>query len=82
AAENGLITQARAAMGAYTESELMIRAGLYSPGADPKLDEAVRLWPQLDEFVARRTRACGESFALLEESLRLPGPAKSAIRKG
>ncbi|MDO5631797.1 MAG: FliI/YscN family ATPase [Paracoccus sp. (in: a-proteobacteria)] len=82
APENGLITHARAAMGAYTESELMIRAGLYSPGADPKLDEAVKLWPRLDEFVSRRARNCGDSFALLGEALRLPGPGHSTLRKG
>ena len=36
-----------AAMGLYAESELMIKAGLYAPGTDPRLDEAVRLWPAL-----------------------------------
>ena len=72
AAENALITKARAAMGAYSESELMIRAGLYAPGSDPKLDEAVKLWPQLDEFVTRRAISCRDSFALLTEALRVP----------
>lgn len=83
AAENILIAKARSAMGAYAESELMIRAGLYAPGADPRLDEAVKLWPRLDEFVARRTRDCADSFAQLAEALRLPiasGGARSAGR--
>ena len=80
--ENGLIAHARAAMGAYAESELMIRAGLYAAGADPKLDEAVRLWPQLDEFITRHTRNCAESFALLADSLHVPGAGNTTFRRG
>ena len=72
AVENVAIARARAALGAYAESELMIRAGLYAPGSDPKLDEAVRLFPQLDEFVTRRCPGIPESFAALEAALRLP----------
>ncbi|MCQ0969108.1 FliI/YscN family ATPase (plasmid) [Paracoccus sp. TK19116] len=69
-AENALIGRARAAMGAYAESELMIRAGLYAPGADQALDEAVRLWPHLDTFVSRRTSDASASFAALGDALR------------
>lgn len=72
AVQNAAIARARAALGAYAESELMIRAGLYAPGSDPKLDEAVRLFPQLDEFVTRRCPGIAESFAALEAALRLP----------
>ncbi|WP_410218792.1 FliI/YscN family ATPase [Paracoccus sp. (in: a-proteobacteria)] len=73
AVQNAMIGRARAALGAYAESELMIRAGLYAPGSDPKLDEAVRLFPQLDEFVTRRCPAVADSFAALEAALRVPG---------
>lgn len=77
AVENATITRARAALGAYAESELMIRAGLYAPGADPKLDEAVRLHPQLEEFVTRRCPTPADSFAALEAALRVPGRARA-----
>ena len=30
----------------------MIRAGLYAPGSDAVLDEAIRVWPALDSFLA------------------------------
>ncbi|HRO14831.1 MAG TPA: FliI/YscN family ATPase [Paracoccus sp. (in: a-proteobacteria)] len=73
AAENALIARARAALGAYAESELMIRAGLYSPGSDPKLDEAVKLYPALDAFVARNAEGSAQSFRLLTEALSLRG---------
>ncbi|WP_411837788.1 FliI/YscN family ATPase [Paracoccus sp. ME4] len=77
AVENAAIARARAALGAYAESELMIRAGLYAPGSDPKLDEAVRLFPQLDEFVTRRCPGVPESFAALEAALRVPLRARA-----
>ncbi|WP_042250825.1 FliI/YscN family ATPase [Paracoccus sp. PAMC 22219] len=75
--ENAAIGRARAALGAYAESELMIRAGLYAPGSDAKLDEAVRLYPQLDEFVTRRCPDIPGSFAALDAALRLPMRARA-----
>lgn len=77
AVENAAISHARAALGAYAESELMIRAGLYASGSDPKLDEAVRLFPQLDEFVTRRCPDMTASFAALDAALRLPMRARA-----
>ncbi|WP_378941522.1 FliI/YscN family ATPase [Paracoccus sp. R86501] len=70
APENALIQRARAALGAYAESELMIRAGLYAPGSDPKLDEAVRLFPKLDDFMTKKSASVAESFTALELALR------------
>ena len=79
AAENALIARVRAALGLYAESELMINAGLYAPGSDPRLDEAVRLHPALDGFVALPSPGAGHSFRLLEDALgsraRPPGRA-------
>lgn len=68
-AENALIARARAALGLYAESELMIKAGLYSAGTDPRLDEAVRIWPALDAFAAQSTANAAESFRLLADAL-------------
>ncbi len=67
--ENALICRARAALGAYTESELMIRAGLYAKGSDPALDDAVRVYPLLDEFVTKRSSGAGQGFSLLATAL-------------
>lgn len=67
--ENALIARARAMLGAYAESELMIRAGLYAQGSDPVLDEAVRVYPSLDHFVTLRSGDAAESFAHLNEAL-------------
>ncbi|HHC29846.1 MAG TPA: flagellum-specific ATP synthase FliI, partial [Rhodobacterales bacterium] len=51
-AENTLISAARQRLGAYDRSEMMIRAGLYTPGSDPALDEAIGSWPKLDKFLS------------------------------
>ena len=79
-AENALIGKARAALGAYAESELMIKAGLYAAGSDPMLDEAVKLYPALDAFVARASPdGSAASFTMLANALRVPrgGPQRS-----
>jgi flagellum-specific ATP synthase len=52
-AENTLISAARQRLGAYDRSEMMIRAGLYTPGSDPALDIAIESWPKLDAFLAQ-----------------------------
>ncbi|MTH78918.1 FliI/YscN family ATPase [Paracoccus aestuariivivens] len=70
--ENALIARARAALGAYSESELMIRAGLYAQGSDPKLDEAVRIYPALDQFFTRKGSSVRQSFQMLAEALGQP----------
>ena len=81
--ENAMIARARGALGAYAESELMIRAGLYAPGNDPRLDEAVKLYQQLDEFVTRKGADVASSFAALAQALRVPAVTRpTAARSG
>lgn len=65
-AENQAILHTREALGLYESSATMIRAGLYAPGADPKLDAAVAVWPALDGFFAS---PAGESFQRLGQIL-------------
>ncbi|MBD9526305.1 FliI/YscN family ATPase [Paracoccus sp. PAR01] len=72
--ENVLIGRARAALGAYSESELMIRAGLYAQGSDAKLDEAVRIYPTLDQFFTRKSPSVRQAFQMLAEALAASGP--------
>jgi flagellum-specific ATP synthase len=51
--ENAAILDVRKYLGAYEQSEVMIRAGLYSEGNDVTLDQAVKLWPELDSFFGK-----------------------------
>lgn len=66
--ENRLITEARRLLGAYAGAELMIRSGLYSPGADPVIDRAIAVWPALDSFVGE-TGDVDASFARLATAM-------------
>jgi len=69
--QNALIGEARRLIGAYEQSEVMIKAGLYSEGADPLLDQAVRVWPELDAFLARLDpQGIEHSFSRLQLVLR------------
>jgi flagellum-specific ATP synthase len=73
-AENAAIARARGLLGAYDRAELMIQAGLYSPGSDPLVDAAVRVWPALDAFLAEEAPGgVAESFSRLGEILALVG---------
>ncbi|MFU8835844.1 MAG: FliI/YscN family ATPase [Roseovarius sp.] len=72
--ENRLIAQARHLLGTYARSETMVRAGLYAEGSDPALDQAIRIWPELDGFLAKREPAdTANSFARLGVILRRAG---------
>ncbi len=65
--EEGLVSRARLLVAAYEEAMPMIQAGLYAPGADPVLDEAVARWPALDDFIA--ADGGRDSFARLAMAL-------------
>lgn len=68
--ENPLILEARELLGAYDRAELMIQSGLYTSGADAKIDRAVACWPALDAFLAQTgPENVAESFARLRTIL-------------
>jgi flagellum-specific ATP synthase len=47
-----IIAAARTQMSVYAQSELMIQAGLYKPGADAAIDQSIRLRPKLEGFLS------------------------------
>jgi flagellum-specific ATP synthase len=63
--EERLAARARRLLAAYEDAAPMIQAGLYQPGGDPLLDEAVRRWPALDAFLAAPSEGTGKAFARL-----------------
>jgi len=74
--ENALITRARSLLGRHARSETMLRAGLYAEGSDSALDQAIRVWPELDAFLAAPEPGdCANSFARLSLILRRAGGA-------
>ncbi len=88
AAENTLIGEARGHLGTYDRAALMIRAGLYVAGSDPRIDAAIAVQPALEAFLARRDGSTPEaSFVALRQALatarnaagpRATGPARPA----
>ena len=65
-AENALIGRARRILTAYENAALMIQTGLYVPGSDPAIDEAIRIWPKLDGlFTEAAPEGVAASFARL-----------------
>lgn len=78
-AENALILRARSMLGTYARSETMIKAGLYAEGSDPDLDQAMRVWPELDAFLAEpETISTQNSFDRLSLILRRAGSERPA----
>ncbi|MCG8434360.1 MAG: hypothetical protein MJA83_10050, partial [Gammaproteobacteria bacterium] len=54
-----LIKQFRQLYATYLRNRDLIAVGAYQPGSDPKLDQAVQLWPKMQAFLQQDTH---ESF--------------------
>ena len=68
-AENALLARVRRVLTTYENAALMIQTGLYAPGSDPAIDEAIKVWPRLDALFTERSPGVAESFARLAEAL-------------
>jgi flagellum-specific ATP synthase len=53
-AERELVREARMLMRAYAEMAELIRLGAYKRGSDPKVDEAIRLYPAIESFIGQK----------------------------
>ncbi len=81
--EKAIALRARRLMALYSNMEELVRIGAYAKGADPEVDEAVRLWPQLEAFLQQDVHEVAspqESYAQLKAILAPPAPA-AAPRK-
>jgi flagellum-specific ATP synthase len=75
--EKEIAAHARRLIALYSNMEELVRIGAYAKGADPEVDEAVRIWPQIEAFLAQEVAdrcAPDEAFAKLEALLRSPAP--------
>ena len=65
--ENKLLAAYRKYLSIYQKNAMMINAGLYTRGTDELIDQAINLWPALDEFAARQEAgAIQDSYSKLE----------------
>ncbi|HVY87836.1 MAG TPA: FliI/YscN family ATPase [Hyphomonadaceae bacterium] len=77
--EKEIATRARKLIALYSNMEELVRIGAYAKGADAEVDEAVRLWPQIEAFLQQdvfEVTTPDEAFARLEAVLAPPAPAK------
>ncbi|MEY4708651.1 MAG: flagellar protein export ATPase FliI [Pseudomonadota bacterium] len=51
--EQSLVLQARGPLTIYEDMAELIRLGAYKAGTNPEVDNAVRLYPQLEAFLAQ-----------------------------
>lgn len=51
--ENALLGDVRKIVSTYEQALPMIQTGLYVEGSDVKIDDAISLWPRLDDFFSR-----------------------------
>jgi flagellum-specific ATP synthase len=64
--ENAALADVRAVLSLQETCEVMVRAGLHEPGADPAVDRALSIWPHLDAFFGEMEPAgITESFSTL-----------------
>ncbi|MDN3567072.1 FliI/YscN family ATPase [Paeniroseomonas aquatica] len=77
-AEAGLMRRARAILALHADMADLVRLGAYRAGADPAVDEAIRLAPRIEAML---TQAKGErdtvagAFAALADAMEDPGGA-------
>lgn len=71
AEQNALIAETRRLLSAWSKAELMVQSGLYTSGSDSLTDRAIRLFPALDDFLAKPapTDMPNHAFQQLEKIL-------------
>lgn len=69
---NEILVKAKQIITTYENMEELIRLGAYRKGSDPAVDEAIMIYPQIEEFLGQHKNdrsTIDESFALLAEIL-------------
>jgi flagellum-specific ATP synthase len=62
----------RLLLASYARSEDLIRIGAYQKGADPSLDRAVEILPQLNSFLHQRPSEIASFPAVIKSLLEVP----------
>lgn len=56
--QNAVIRKAKKIVSAYENMAELIRLGAYRKGSDPEIDEAIRIYPQIEEFLTQNKDDC------------------------
>jgi flagellum-specific ATP synthase len=79
--ERDIARKARKLISLYSNMEELVRIGAYAKGADAEVDEAVRLWPQIEAFLQQDVHEVttpDDAIASLEALLMPPAPPVAA----
>lgn len=71
-----IIKRAKQVISTYEDMAELIRLGAYRKGSDPKVDEAIRIYPQIEEFLTQRKEEntpIAEGFARLGQLVGMKG---------
>ena len=82
--EKAIALRARRLMALYSNMEELVRIGAYAKGADAEVDEAVRLWPQMETFLQQDVHEVTNpehAFAQLSAILSPPAAAPAIAQK-
>ncbi len=83
--QNAIIRKAKQVVSAYEDMAELIRLGAYRKGSDAKVDEAIRLYPDLEAFLTQNKgehNTIDESFTRLAGILGLPYRGAGAAMVG
>jgi flagellum-specific ATP synthase len=70
--QNAIVRRAKQVISTYEDMAELIRLGAYRRGADPKVDEALKLYPMIEEFLTQNkddNTSIDEGFARLARIL-------------
>lgn len=73
---NAILRKAKQIVSSYEDMAELIRLGAYRKGSDPKVDEAIKLYPQIEEFLTQNkddNTSIDDSFKRLAKILGLNG---------
>lgn len=73
AEQTQLVQRGREIMSTYEDMAELIRLGAYRRGADPKVDEAIELYPAIEKFLSQKPQertSLDEAYAMLAQALR------------
>lgn len=76
--EKEIATKARKLISLYSNMEELVRIGAYAKGADAEVDEAVRLWPQIEAFLGQDVHEVTTPEGALDQLEALLMPPKPA----
>jgi flagellum-specific ATP synthase len=82
--QNALLKKAKQLITVYEDMAELIRLGAYRKGSDPKVDEAIELYPKFEAFLTQNKNertTIAEGFAILNDIINSAPAPRGGIRR-